>query len=131
MIKILILSACLFSSCSFIHRGTLDSCTQTHVVLSNANFKVIGSVSGYAEAPYFLFIPTSDVDLYAAARQNMISKADIYNFSKAIINITVDFCQVGIFPLYYKETCTIAGDVVVFLDEKKEKKSVDMGPSIY
>ena len=125
MIRIyLILFVCIFSSCSFYHKGLFDSSIQTQVVLSKANYEVYGSVSGYAEVKFFLFMPLDDQELYQQARNDMVKKARLFGFSRAIVNIASDIYQVGIFPIYYKECCRITGDVIWFTDDEKHTDSL-------
>jgi hypothetical protein len=115
----------LLLSCSYIHRGNLSSCSQTQISLSGPNYKILGSVCGFAEEGYFLFIPTGSQNLFQRARENMFEKANVYGFPKAIINITTDFSQIGFFPIYYKERCYLSGEVITFVSVDVKQVPID------
>jgi hypothetical protein len=117
----LCLLLCSLVSCSYLHNGNINSFTQTQVVLSKGNFKVLRTVTGYAIAKYVLFMPIDDQSIYEIAYREMVKDARLYNYPKAIINITSDFTQHGLYPLFYTESCEVSGDVIVFTDRDTGK----------
>jgi hypothetical protein len=91
---------------------------QTQVSLSSGNFKVLGSVRGSAESKFAFWISTDSMDLLTRARESMYASANVYGFSKAIINITTDYSRSGFFPIVYFDKVTMSGEVISFSPER-------------
>jgi hypothetical protein len=125
MLKLLKTTLVIFivmgASCTYLQTSTLNPSTGTSVVLSQKNFKVLGSVQGYADVYYFFFIPIGKENVLTRAREDMISKCRINNSSKAIANLTVDKEINGFYPLFYKSMVNVSGELVEFLDTTKDK----------
>ena len=111
------------TSCGFGPYSSMNHSTNTQVVLSKANYKVINSVSGTSTARYILGIGPSESKLIARAKQKMTKKANLPaggNKSRALINITEDktirFFWLY-FPWYYSVTVHVSADVIEFIPE--------------
>ena len=65
----------LVNSCGFMPEGYLGHSTNTQVILSEANYKIINSVRGNATATFILGIgPFNDQLYYRAKRYNKDNK---------------------------------------------------------
>ena len=53
--------------------------------------------------------------LYENAYSNMMSKANLLNTSKAVINIVTEEHVGGVPPFYFKRTVTVSANVVEFV----------------
>ena len=111
------IALCAFVACvgCSTHSGYMGHVTSTQVQLGSNNFVVVGSVSGQAEANYFLKVfGPSDQNPVDQARRDMFNKAELKGKSRAIVNITTDekYCD---YILGYKRTIYLAGDVVEFV----------------
>lgn len=94
--------------------GSIGHSINTEVNLSQANFKVIASVTGEASATYILGIGFNQKNLTDQARRDMINKADLIGKSKAIINVTTDTrTRIGLFTV--KKTVFVSGEVIEFI----------------
>lgn len=100
------------SGCSMT-RGNIGHSIITDVQLSEANFKVLGSVTGEASANYILGIGPSDQDLLSQAKRDMLSRADLVGGAKAIINVTTDIKFNG-FILWRQRTAYVSAEVIEF-----------------
>ena len=122
MKKIIYISlAFIFISCGFIPMGHLGHSTNTQVVLSEANYKVINSVQGKATASFILGIgPLFNDRLYSQAKLDMMRNANLSgggNKSRALINITSDVQYKYfwyVFPFYISKTIYISADIIEF-----------------
>ena len=105
-------------NCGLPPIGYMGHNTNTQVVLKEANFRVIGRVSGEASASFILLIGPTNSRLYAKAQSKLYKKANLKNNekSRALINLTTDIgYDYFIYPLlYFKKTVTISADVVEF-----------------
>ena len=70
-------------------RGSIGHSIVTSVQLGQANFDVIKSVTGEAQADYFFLIGVSDQDLLGRAKRDMINRAQLKG-SQAVVNVTTD-----------------------------------------
>ncbi len=100
------------SGCS-ITRGNIGHSITTDVQLSEANFKVLGSVTGEASANYVFGIGPSDQDLLSQAKRDLLSRADLIGGAKAIINVTTDIQFTGFFP-WRQRTAYVSAEVIEF-----------------
>ncbi len=101
------------SGCS-LTRGNIGHSITTNVQLSEANFKVLDSVTGEASADYILGIGPSDQDLLSQAKRDMLSKADLAGGSKAIINVTTDIKHSGFILLWRQKKAYVSAEVIEF-----------------
>jgi len=108
-----LLLAGFVSGCSFT-RGNIGHSITTDVQLSEANFKVLDSVSGEATADYFFGIGPSDQNLLSQAKRDMLSKAGLVGGAKAIINVTTDTKYSG-FILWRSRTAYVSAEVIEFI----------------
>lgn len=85
-------TAALFTSCKTLVPGTIDPLsanlfgTQTQVVLSQANFKIVKNVEGRV---IINTSDTKDTDAYASAYAEMVYNARLKG-SQALINISIE-----------------------------------------
>ena len=108
----------LLNSCGF-HNGLTNNVnlSQTSVVLSQKNYKVIDRVSGTANAKYILGIGgISAKSLVEKARTAMVIKNKLSGGAKAYIYPTVEFHSTWIFPFYIQKTVTYSGYLIEFTD---------------
>lgn len=113
---ITIATAIIFSSCGINSALILNhNQNTTQVVLSSNNFKVIDKVMGTSAVRYVLsFGGLNKKQLYQNAYADMLSKANLMNGSKALINIVTEEHIGGLAPFYYKRTVTISANVIEF-----------------
>ena len=84
----------------------------TEVQLGQANFDVVKSVTGEAQADYFFGIGPSRQDLLAQAQRDMFTKAGLKG-SQAVANVTADTKWSG-FVIWRQRKVYLSGDVVQF-----------------
>ncbi len=101
------------SGCSMT-RGNIGHSITTDVQLSEANFKVLGSVSGEASADYIFGIGPSDQNLLSQAKRDMLSRADLVGGAKAIVNVTTDVKHTG-FILWRQRKAYVSAEVIEFI----------------
>ena len=98
---LVVVALCALSSCKTTsYTSTLGNTVQTNVVLSQANFEVLGSFTGTASAKInrinILKTDSSsdNIGLIAQAKENlminMISKGYLMTGSRTLINVTID-----------------------------------------
>ena len=111
----------LVNSCGFMPEGYLGHSTNTQVILSEANYKIINSVRGEATATFILFVGPFNNRLYSRAKRDMLENANLAgggNKSRALINITTDeqikYFIFGYFPLWFSKTVYMSADVMEF-----------------
>ena len=83
----------LVNNCGFMPEGYLGHSTNTQVILSEANYKIINTVKGQATATFILGVGPSKDQLYSRAKRDMLEFANLAgggNKSRALINITTD-----------------------------------------
>ena len=93
--------------------GAIGHSVTTNVTLSEANYKVVASVSGEASVQSFFGIGMNKKNLVEQARRKMIDSADLIGRAKAIINVTTDVQTTVIFP-WVKKTVVVSGEVIEF-----------------
>ncbi len=113
----------LINNCGFAPEGYLGHSTNTQVILSEANYRLINSAKGDATATFILGIGPSNDRLYARAKRDMLENANLAgggNKSRALINITTDE-QIKYFlfpwpplPIWFSKTVYISADVIEF-----------------
>lgn len=106
----------LFSSCG-VNTAMLLNQNQnaTQVQLSSANYKIVDRVTGTAEVKYiFLIGGINKRQLYENAYSAMVSKANLLNTSRALINIVTEEHVGGVIPFYMKRTITVSANVIEF-----------------
>ena len=101
----------LLVGCS-LTSGYVDHQIQTQVQLSHANFSVVKSVVGTAEASYVFGIGPSDQDLIGQAKRDMLNKAQLKG-AQAVINVTTDIKH-SWFGFWSAETAYVPAEVVEF-----------------
>ena len=115
--------AILITGCSFIPVGYLGHTTNTQVVLSEANYKMIGRVTGEASAINVLGIGVLSSALYADAKKNMMQEVDAEKYNNksiALINFTSDeqIKYVWFYlPFMTQKTVYVTADVIEFIPE--------------
>ena len=110
----------LVNNCGLMPEGYLGHSTNTQVILSEANYKIINSVRGDATATFILGVGPSNNRLYSRAKKDMLENANLAgggNKSRALINITTDeqirFVWFYI-PFWFSKTVYITADVIEF-----------------
>ena len=113
----------LVNNCGFMPEGYLGHSTNTQVILSEANYKIINTVRGQATATFILGIGPFNDRLYSRAKRDMLEKANLSgggNKSRALINITTDE-QIRYFvfpwpplPIWFNKTVYITADIIEF-----------------
>lgn len=113
-IKIVILSV-LFSGCSVSREATNNqNQIQTSVVLSQSNYKVIGTVTGESKQNYVLGIGgLSQKSLRESAMSEMLKNADLKGSSRAIINTNVQYKN-QFYLLWSKNKAIATGTIIEF-----------------
>ena len=108
--------AFLCTGCAFSREATSNNnVTQTEVVLSKKNFRVIGNVSGESAQNYwFGFGGMSKKSLGESAMSSMYRNADLKD-SQAIINTNI--CYKNKFIFIYNQTKAIATGTVIEFTE--------------
>ena len=106
----------LFNSCGVNNAlivNTNQNSTQVH--LTGDNYKIVDRVSGSAEVDYVLFVGgINRRQLYENACADMVSKANLMQDSKALINIVTEEHIGGVPPFFYKRTITVSAHVIEF-----------------
>ena len=106
----------LFTSCgmnsTLVNQFTVHG-TNSQVVLDQANYKVIGQVTGTASDNYFLGIGGFKTNLVEQAKRDMYTKAEMDGKARAIINMSVERHSAR-YLLAAKRTMTVTGTVVEF-----------------
>ena len=88
--------------------------TQTQVVLSESNFKVVGQAYGEATATYICGIGGySKKALYDNAINEMAKNANLTG-SQTLTNTTVHYSAKMITPFFMKSTCIATANIVEF-----------------
>jgi hypothetical protein len=84
----------------------------TEVQLNQANFDVIKSVTGQAQADYFFGIGPSEQDLLGQAKRAMLLRAQLKG-PQALVNLTTDFQNTGFF-FWRQKKAYVAAEIVQF-----------------
>ena len=114
----ILLSLCLLCSCSaHLYNTSNYNVSETQVVLDKANFKVIGTVTGSAQASYLFGIGgLSQKSLKGNAIADMYKNANLTG-SQAIINVTLKHRASNIL-VYSQIEYTASGTIIEFIDEE-------------
>ena len=115
------LSICAFvaatlslTGCVGVANTVSNNLTQTQVVLSDNNFKVVGQAYGEASATYICFIGgLSREALYNNAVSEMTKNANLKG-SQTLTNTTMHYSTQMITPFYVKVTCSASATIVQF-----------------
>lgn len=107
----LVMLIAMLTGCSLTN-GYVGHSIMTEVQLNQANFDVIKSVTGEAQANYFLGIGPSEQDLYGRAKRDMLNKAQLKG-SQAMINVTTDTKLSG-FIFWRQQKVYVSGEVIQF-----------------
>lgn len=108
---VMLLGSCGMNSALILNHN--QNTTQVH--LGSNNYKIVEKVTGSAEVEYILMIGGLDKrQLFENAYSNMVSKANLINSSRALINVLTEEHIGGVPPFYYKRTVTVSGYVVEF-----------------
>ena len=115
------LSICAFvaatlslTGCVGVASTVSNNLTQTQVVLSDNNFKVVGQAYGEASATYICGIGgLSKKALYNNAVNEMSKNANLYG-SQTLTNTTVHYSVAMWTPFYVKVTCSASANIVQF-----------------
>ena len=110
------------TSCGLIPYGYMGHSTNTQVVLSEANYQVVATVTGEASSNVILGFGPSNKKLYARAKSDLYetlhNRIDLKGKSYALTNITEDttinYFIAWIVPIYFKKTVIMTADVIVF-----------------
>jgi hypothetical protein len=111
LVSIIFLSSCGVNQ-SIITNQNQNS-TQIH--LATNNYKVVEKISGSSDVTYiFLIGGLKRKQLYENAYSAMMTKANLLNSSKAVINLVTEEHVGGLPPFYVKRTLTVSGHVIEF-----------------
>lgn len=106
----------LFSSCGVNY--ALVSNQNHHlsqVQLSSNNFKVVDRVTGSSEIKYVVAIGgLRKKQLYERAYSDMLTKANLINSSKAVINVVTEEHAAFVTPFFIRRTITVSANVIEF-----------------
>jgi hypothetical protein len=102
------------TGCVGVANTVSNNLTQTQVVLSDNNFKVVGQAYGEASATYICFIGgLSRKALYNNAVSEMTRNANLKG-SQTLTNTTMHYSTQMITPFYVKVTCSASANIVQF-----------------
>jgi hypothetical protein len=102
------------TGCVGVANTVSNNLTQTQVVLSDNNFKVVGQAYGEASATYICGIGgMSREALYNNAVSEMTKNAHLQG-SQTLTNTTMHYSMQMITPLYVKVTCSASANIVQF-----------------
>ena len=102
------------TGCVGVANTVSNNLTQTQVVLSDNNFKVVGQAYGEASATYICFIGgLSRKALYNNAVSEMTKNANLKG-SQTLTNTTMHYSSQMITPFYVKVTCSASATIVQF-----------------
>jgi hypothetical protein len=113
-----ILIVILFSSCGMNTALTANlNNNVTNVTLSQKNYKVVGLVTGKAQATYVLGIGgLSHKALVAMAKADMLKQANLMGSARAVVNVTTEENLVQIlFPIYFRKEVYVQAHVIEFV----------------
>lgn len=89
---------------------------QTSVVLSQANYKVIGTAKGTVESFYIFGLGgLTKQSLQNNAVAEMTKEANLQGSPRAIVNTNVTEKLTFVFPFYTKRTMTAEGTIIEFI----------------
>lgn len=114
-----ILVTILLSSCGMNTALTANfNNNVTNVTLSQKNYKVVGLVTGKAQATYVLGIGgLSHKALVAMAKADMLKQANLIGSARAVVNVTTEENLVQIlFPIYFRKEVYVQAHVIEFVN---------------
>ena len=102
------------TGCVGVANTVSNNLTQTQVVLSDNNFKVVGQAYGEASATYICGIGgMSREALYNNAVSEMTKNANLQG-SQTLTNTTMHYSMQMITPFYVKVTCSASDNIIQF-----------------
>lgn len=107
-----VFAICIMATGCSMTGGYIGHSIQTEVQLGQANFDVVKSITGEAQADYYFGIGPSQQDLLAQAERNMIAKAGLRG-SQALVNVTTDIKRTG-FLIWSQKKVYVSAEVVQF-----------------
>lgn len=109
--------AFLMTSCGMAREATQNhNQQQTEVVLAKNNYKVIGTVKGESKQTYVFGIGgMSKKSLNQSALTEMYKNANLTG-SQAVINVTIQYKNKMITPLYIQSKAIAYGTVIEFTE---------------
>ncbi len=111
MVLTLVLSSCGINLALFNCKAP----TTTTVHLESNNYKVIGRVSGTSSMTYYFGIGgMQNTQIVEKATNEMLSKANLNEGSRALVNQVVDIHKGGVPFFYSKITVTVSANVIEF-----------------
>lgn len=111
MASLLFLNSCGVNNALVVNHNQ----NATNVQLSGKNYEVLEKVTGSAEVEYiFLIGGMNRTQLYNNAYADMVSKANLMQGSRALINIVMEDHAGGVPPFYVKRTITVSAHVIEF-----------------
>jgi hypothetical protein len=107
-----------FTGCGVSTTAGVNSATSlTNVQLSQNNYRVIGRISGTANNWYVLGVGgLLSKNLYGAAKNEMLRKADLNGKARAVIDVTYDTHVRSILIFYADYTVTCTGTLIEFTE---------------
>jgi hypothetical protein len=117
LILMLSIAATAFLSSCGVNYAMITNHNQTisQVQLTSNNFKVVDRVSASSEVKYIVAIGgIKKRQLYEKAYSEMLTKANLLNSSKAIINVLSEEHYSFVTPFYIKRTVTVSANVIEF-----------------
>lgn len=105
--------SCLTSCKSTLYSGNYGQVNQTQVVLSNANFKVLGTFKGVATEKKIKMTVKNQEGIISKARQNLLENAKAAGVeltgSRTLINVSTDLVENNM-----KATVTMTAEIIEF-----------------
>ena len=113
--SIILATSILFLSSCGMNAGYIGNINNTQVVLDEANYTYVSSATGEATSTWVFGIgPMGAQALVQKAKEDLASKVDLYDGSRAFVNMTID-SKVKMFTyLFIKKTVYVSADVVEF-----------------
>ena len=102
------------TGCAGLATSVSNNLTQTHVVLSDNNFKVVGQAYGESTATYICGIGGLSKEALSNNAINEMSKNANLNGSQTLVNTTVHYSTAMWTPFYVKVTCSATANIVEF-----------------
>ena len=106
-------AAMTLSSCG-IATTTSNNLTETKVVLSENNFRVVGQAYGEAKAKYVFFIGGLKKEALMNNAINEMSKNAHLTGAQTLTNVTTHMAVKMITPIYIEVTCNATANIVEF-----------------
>ncbi len=124
IIIISIISGLLLNGCIAANSGLTNQFGNygilTEVQLAGKNYKVIGEVSGAAEAQYIFGFGGTNEGLIARAKRQMMQQANMEGTSRALANVSIETYMQAIphpsYPVFSKIKVIATGTVIEFTE---------------